>query len=271
MRRHSPENYSPPRRGYGGRGRSPPRRKYGGGRRESGQSLLVRNIPMNCRPEDLRIPFERYGRVRDVYMPKDYYSGEPRGFAFVEFVDPHDAVEAQYHMNRQRFGGREITVVVAAETRKRPEDMRHRTRLGGPSSRYESRRSSGYGRSHSRSRSRSRSPYHQPNPRTRPASRSYSPAPRREGDYSASPRRHSERGRSPRGRPEGRGEDYKPRSPSPPGYRRDLEDRRANGHRQKDLYDDERGLSGSRSPRHVSGSPPGSRSRSADVSPERGR
>lgn len=43
-------------------------------------------------------------------------------------MDPYDASEAQYHMNRQIFAGREITVVVAEETRKRPEEMRHRTR-----------------------------------------------------------------------------------------------------------------------------------------------
>ncbi|RZC81099.1 hypothetical protein C5167_043678 [Papaver somniferum] len=30
---------------------------------------------MNCRPEDLHIPFERSGQVRDVYLPKDFYSG----------------------------------------------------------------------------------------------------------------------------------------------------------------------------------------------------
>jgi hypothetical protein len=28
-----------------------------------------------CRPEDLRIPFERYGVIKDVYLPKDYYTG----------------------------------------------------------------------------------------------------------------------------------------------------------------------------------------------------
>jgi hypothetical protein len=28
-----------------------------------------------CRAEDLRVPFERFGPVRDVYIPKDYYSG----------------------------------------------------------------------------------------------------------------------------------------------------------------------------------------------------
>jgi hypothetical protein len=56
-------------------------------------------------------------------------SREPRGFAFVQFVDGYDASEAQYHMNGQIFAGREISVVLAAETRKRPEEMRQRTRV----------------------------------------------------------------------------------------------------------------------------------------------
>lgn len=47
----------------------------------------------------------------------------------MEFVDPYDASEAQYHMNRQVFFGREITVVLAAESRKRPEEMRSRARV----------------------------------------------------------------------------------------------------------------------------------------------
>ncbi|KAI4994028.1 hypothetical protein ZWY2020_008341 [Hordeum vulgare] len=79
-------------------------------------------------PEDLRVPLERFGPVRDVYLPKDYYTREPRGFAFVEFVDPYDASDAQYHLNRTLFFGREITNVVAAESRKRPDDMRIRER-----------------------------------------------------------------------------------------------------------------------------------------------
>ena len=28
-----------------------------------------------CRPEDLRIPFERFGPVKDVYLPKNYHTG----------------------------------------------------------------------------------------------------------------------------------------------------------------------------------------------------
>jgi len=77
MRRNSPAYYSPPRRGYGGRGGGSNRRGFGGGRRRDNNngSLLVRNIPLDCRPEELRVPFERFGPVRDVYIPKDYYSG----------------------------------------------------------------------------------------------------------------------------------------------------------------------------------------------------
>ncbi|EEE56668.1 hypothetical protein OsJ_06104 [Oryza sativa Japonica Group] len=263
MRRYSPPYRSPPRRGYGGRGRSPPRRGYGGRKEQGSGSLLVRNIPLSCRAEDLRVPFERFGPVRDVYLPKDYYTGEPRGFAFVEFVDPYDASEAQYHMNRQVVFGREITVVLAAESRKRPEEMRSRARVRGYSD-HEGRRSSHYGRSRSRSRSRS------PRYRGRPRSRSYSPAPRRRDDYSASPqRKDTHRAKSPRRQPKEHEVDKKRRSYSPAnkdGDRRDAD----NGYEKRSPPADSDGSPPHRrSPRQSSGSPPGSRSRSADGSPAR--
>ncbi|KAK3277388.1 Arginine/serine-rich splicing factor scl25a transcript I [Cymbomonas tetramitiformis] len=37
-------------------------------------SLLVRGLPRDIRSEDIRSPFERYGSVRDVYLPRDYYT-----------------------------------------------------------------------------------------------------------------------------------------------------------------------------------------------------
>lgn len=30
---------------------------------------------MLCRTEELRVAFERYGPVKDVYLPKNYYTG----------------------------------------------------------------------------------------------------------------------------------------------------------------------------------------------------
>jgi arginine/serine-rich splicing factor 2 len=40
--------------------------------------------------------FSRYGEVRDVYIPEDYYTKKPRGFAFVEFYDSRDAMYVIY-------------------------------------------------------------------------------------------------------------------------------------------------------------------------------
>ncbi|XP_020087139.1 serine/arginine-rich SC35-like splicing factor SCL28 isoform X3 [Ananas comosus] len=63
--------------------RSPPRRKRyddprdrrGFRRSPAPSGLLVRNVALDARPEDLRIPFERFGPLKDVYLPKNYYTG----------------------------------------------------------------------------------------------------------------------------------------------------------------------------------------------------
>ncbi|KAM1819711.1 hypothetical protein ACFX15_001268 [Malus domestica] len=268
MRRYSPQYYSPPRRSYGGggggggRGRSPPRRR----KEQNNGSLLVRNIPLDCRAEELRDSFERYGEVRDVYIPKDYHTGEPRGFAFIQFVDSYEAAEAQYHMNGKIFAGREISVVVAAETRKRPEEMRQRTRVREPSG-HGGRRSSYYGRS----RSRSRSPRYPSGSRSRYRSRSYSPAPRRRGDSISPSRRRRDNPRSPRDLPPLRDGDHDRRLYSP-GYDNGAGPiENADGYDKKPMREDKDGRDHWRSPDRASRSPSGSRSRSAELSPPRSR
>ena len=37
-------------------------------------SLLVRNLAHSTSDVDLRKIFERFGEIRDVYLPKDYYT-----------------------------------------------------------------------------------------------------------------------------------------------------------------------------------------------------
>uniref|UniRef100_A0A251SR31 Putative nucleotide-binding alpha-beta plait domain-containing protein n=1 Tax=Helianthus annuus TaxID=4232 RepID=A0A251SR31_HELAN len=140
-------------------------------------------------PEDLRGPFGEFGPLKDVYLPRDYYTGEPRGFGFVQYVDPDDAAEAKYHMDGQVLLGRELTVVFAEENRKKPSEMRARERSRGIS--YDRRGSSSrYSRSPGRGRSYHRSPsYYSPSPR-RGRGRSYHRSP---SYYSPSPRRGHER------------------------------------------------------------------------------
>ncbi|CAK9857841.1 unnamed protein product [Sphagnum jensenii] len=143
VRRERSRSPAPPRRGRHiddgwSRGDGRDSRKHGRDRNSGGRhrspptSLLVRNISRDSRPDDLRIPFERFGPVKDVYLPKDYYSGESRGFGFVQYMDPADAADAQYNMDRQVVGGREITVVFAEENRKKPSEMRIKERSSGP-------------------------------------------------------------------------------------------------------------------------------------------
>ncbi|KAG6609766.1 serine/arginine-rich SC35-like splicing factor SCL30 [Phytophthora cinnamomi] len=120
-----------------------------------GISLLVRNISRRLRPEDIRKEFERYGEVRDVYIPKDYYTKEPKGFAFVEFRSEREADDARRNLDGVRIDGRDIRVVFAQERRKSTEQMREREKTerrgGGRRSRSRSpRRRAPRGRSRSR-------------------------------------------------------------------------------------------------------------------------
>lgn len=55
---------------------------------------------------------ERYGELGDVYMPRDLRTGEPRGFAFVRFMDQRDADDAIDRMDGEFFAGRELRIQV---------------------------------------------------------------------------------------------------------------------------------------------------------------
>ncbi|XP_010486874.1 PREDICTED: serine/arginine-rich SC35-like splicing factor SCL33 isoform X2 [Camelina sativa] len=190
-------SYSPsPPRSYGRSYRSPsPVGYYRGRSRDPPTSLLVRNLRHDCRQNDLRRPFGRLGRLKDVYIPRNYYTGEPRGFGFVQYYDPADAADAKYHLDGYVLLGREITVVFAEENRKKPSEMRERSRTSTRSPGYS--RSPKHRRSYSRSpnyrRSFTRSPYDD-----RRHSRSVSRGDR-EGSYSrsSSRSRYESRSRSP--------------------------------------------------------------------------
>lgn len=47
------------------------------------QISKVDNLTYRTTPEDLRRVFERCGEVGDIYIPRDRFSRESRGFAFV--------------------------------------------------------------------------------------------------------------------------------------------------------------------------------------------
>ena len=82
-------------------------------------SLKVDNLTFRTTPDDLLPIFERYGRVGDIYIPRDRYSKESRGFAFVRYFDRLDAEDAMDRLDGFRVDGREIRVQVARYARPR--------------------------------------------------------------------------------------------------------------------------------------------------------
>ncbi|XP_060756299.1 serine/arginine-rich splicing factor 10 isoform X3 [Neoarius graeffei] len=132
-------------------------------------SLFIRNISDESRPEDLRREFGRYGPIVDVYIPVDFYSRRPRGFAYIQFEDVRDAEDALHNLDRKWVCGRQIEIQFAQGDRKTPSQMRSKERRSPRSfSRYDDYERDGrYRRSRSRSydRRRSRSPSYERRPR----------------------------------------------------------------------------------------------------------
>ena len=49
--------------------------------------------------DDLRYKFERYGKLMDVYIPREPGSNRPRGFGFVTYHDRRDAEDGCAEMD----------------------------------------------------------------------------------------------------------------------------------------------------------------------------
>ncbi|XP_055331054.1 serine/arginine-rich splicing factor 10-like [Paramacrobiotus metropolitanus] len=120
-------------------------------------SLYVRGVPEQTRNDELKEIFGKYGPIKDVYIPLDYYTRAPRGFAYVQFEDIEDAKDAMDGLDSVRLHGRTLEIEFAQGDRKTPNDMKGKERRGG-GGRYGSERYGGrrYSRSRSRSRDRNR-------------------------------------------------------------------------------------------------------------------
>ncbi|KAF7273039.1 SR family splicing factor SC35 isoform X2 [Rhynchophorus ferrugineus] len=123
-------------------------------------SLKVDNLTYRTTPDDLRRAFERCGEVGDIYIPRDRFTRESRGFAFVRFYDRRDAEDALEAMDGRMLDGRELKVQMARYGRptsphRRYRGGRRRSRSRGRRSRSRSRGRRSFSRSRSRSGSKS--------------------------------------------------------------------------------------------------------------------
>lgn len=109
----------------GGRGRPPA--SFGGPprgpRSSSGTRLFVGNLPYSTGKADLEKVFAEAGQVASVAVVTDRFSGQSKGFAFVEMATKEDANAAI-----QKFNGQEVLGRVLKVNEARPLERR---RFGG--------------------------------------------------------------------------------------------------------------------------------------------
>ncbi len=81
-------------------------------------NIYVGNLSHETSEEDLREAFEAFGQVASATVIKDKFSGEPRGFGFVEMPAKAEAQSAITGLNGKELKGRILKV---NQARPRPE------------------------------------------------------------------------------------------------------------------------------------------------------
>jgi RNA recognition motif-containing protein len=80
-----------------------------------GNRLYVGNLSYNTTQASIEAAFAAAGEVREVAMPTDRETGQPRGFAFVTMANANAANNAISQLNGAMLDGRSIKVNEAQE------------------------------------------------------------------------------------------------------------------------------------------------------------
>ncbi|MFY8000907.1 MAG: RNA recognition motif domain-containing protein [Candidatus Kapaibacteriota bacterium] len=84
-------------------------------------NIYVGNLPYSVGGDELRTLFEAYGTVDSASVVMDKFTGQARGFGFVEMSNDAEAKAATDALNGMQYNGREL---VANEARPREERPR---------------------------------------------------------------------------------------------------------------------------------------------------
>ena len=91
-------------------------------------NIYVGNLSREVTEEDLRQAFETFGEVASAKIIKDKYSGESRGFGFVEMPSKTEGESAITGLKEKELKGRTLNV---NEARPRTESRGGRGGYGG--------------------------------------------------------------------------------------------------------------------------------------------
>jgi RNA recognition motif-containing protein len=91
-------------------------------------NIYVGNLSFDVTEEGLRQAFEAYGQVESATIVKDKFSGQSRGFGFVEMPTKAEAASAISGLNGKDLNGRTLNV---NEARPRSDNRRGQGGGGG--------------------------------------------------------------------------------------------------------------------------------------------
>jgi len=80
--------------------------------------IYVGNLSYEVTEDDLKAAFKEFGQIESVNIIKDKYSGQSKGFGFVEFASKAEGQAAIDGLNGKELKGRTLNV---NEARPRPE------------------------------------------------------------------------------------------------------------------------------------------------------
>ena len=83
-------------------------------------NIYIGNLPYSASENDIRDKFAEYGAVASVTVIKDKFSGQSKGFGFVEMENNSDADQAIKALNDSPLDGRNIKVNQAKPKSDRP-------------------------------------------------------------------------------------------------------------------------------------------------------
>ena len=87
-------------------------------------TIYVGNLSHQASEEQLNELFSTYGEVKSAKIIMDHYTGQPKGFGFVEMQESSSSTQAIQELHEKDFMGRNLVV---NEARPRNNTSSHRT------------------------------------------------------------------------------------------------------------------------------------------------
>ena len=96
-------------------------------------NIFVGNLPHEVTEDEIKQEFAAFGEVSSIAIIKDKYTGQSRGFAFVEMPAKSEAISAIAALNGKKMGERTMDV---SEARPKTDSGGGRGSFGGRSGGY---------------------------------------------------------------------------------------------------------------------------------------